>query len=113
MKIFEKVEITTPIIFTTAYDQYAIKAFKVNSVDYLLKPINQKELKNAIVKFEQSNNSIKANLTQIHQVLAEIQQSKKYKATFLVRQKETLTPVETNVFAYFYVDLALVKGNYS
>ena len=109
-EIFEEVEIATPIIFTTAYDQYAIKAFKVNSIDYLLKPINQQELENAIVKFEQNNTQIETNLTQIHQILTEIQQAKKYKKTFLVHKKESLIPIETNVFAYFYIDLGLVKG---
>src|SRR5512133_2832233 len=49
--IFENIEVETPVIFTTAYDEYAIKAFKVNSIDYLLKPIKAEELKNAIEKF--------------------------------------------------------------
>src|SRR6185295_18388070 len=51
-KLFERTEIKSPVIFTTAYDQYAIKAFKVNSIDYLLKPINEKELSTAIEKFK-------------------------------------------------------------
>src|ERR1035437_6479957 len=49
--IFEKVEISCPIIFTTAYDEYALKAFEVNSIDYLLKPINLKNLERAMTKF--------------------------------------------------------------
>jgi two-component system response regulator LytT len=49
--IFNRVTVKTPIIFTTAYDQYAIKAFKVNSVDYLLKPIDKEELREALMKF--------------------------------------------------------------
>ena len=51
--IFEQIEVKTPVIFTTAYDQYAIKAFKHNSIDYLLKPINQKELQQSLHKFEE------------------------------------------------------------
>ena len=50
--IFNHTEIHSPIIFTTAYDQYTLKAFKVNSVDYLLKPIDPDELKKAFVKFD-------------------------------------------------------------
>ena len=53
-EIFDSIEIKTPIIFTTAYDQYAIKAFKFNSIDYLLKPIKIDELMAAVIKFEQS-----------------------------------------------------------
>ena len=49
--IFKQVEVKIPVIFTTAYDQYAINAFKVNSIDYLLKPINLEELKAALLKF--------------------------------------------------------------
>lgn len=64
--IFEKVEVETPVIFTTAYDDYALRAFKVNSVDYLLKPIGEKEVRQAIEKFERnlrdgSNNALKKN----------------------------------------------------
>ena len=51
-KIFERIEVTTPIIFTTAYDQYAIRAFKVNSIDYLLKPIAMNDLHTAIEKYK-------------------------------------------------------------
>lgn len=50
-RIFEKVRTKTPIIFTTAYDQYAIRAFKLNSIDYLLKPVNKKELQDALAKY--------------------------------------------------------------
>ena len=51
-QIFQQVKVATPIIFTTAYDDYAIQAFKVNSIDYLLKPISDRELQRAIEKFE-------------------------------------------------------------
>ena len=57
-EIFQKIEVTTPIIFTTAFDQYAIQAFKVNSVDYLLKPIQQEDLKAALDKFTRSKSDL-------------------------------------------------------
>ena len=50
-EIFERVNVTSPVIFTTSYDEYAVKAFKVNSVDYLLKPIQKDELQSAIDKY--------------------------------------------------------------
>lgn len=109
-EIFESVTISTPIIFTTAYDQYAIKAFKLNSVDYLLKPINKDELENAISKFKENNVNTN-DIKQIQDVLTEIkQQYKKHKATFLVHQKDALIPVKTKDFAFFYISLSLVKG---
>src|SRR5687768_9194880 len=51
-EIFNHLKVTTPVIFTTAYDEHAIKAFKLNSIDYLLKPFDEKELENALLKFE-------------------------------------------------------------
>ena len=50
--IFPKIDITAPVIFTTAYDQYTLKAFKVNSIDYLLKPIDQEELRLSLQKYD-------------------------------------------------------------
>ena len=61
-EIFKQVRVTAPVIFTTAYDQYAIQAFKVNSIDYLLKPIDKLELKNALEKFDKQNNNHSGNL---------------------------------------------------
>ena len=58
-EIFEKVKLSTPIIFTTAYDEYAIKAFKVNSLDYLLKPVDEEDLQAALTKYGQWNPSLK------------------------------------------------------
>ncbi len=105
--IFEEVTIS---IFATAYDQYAIKAFKVNSVDYLLKPINKEELKNAIAKFEENSASIQ-DIKKIQKVLAEIkQQNKTYKTTFLVHKRESLIPIKTEKIAFFNIDSGIVKG---
>src|ERR1043166_7566305 len=51
-QIFDQVEVKSPVIFTTAYDEYALKAFKVNSIDYILKPVYEQELRTAIQKYE-------------------------------------------------------------
>ena len=53
--VFERMPVSTPVIFTTAYDEYALRAFRVNSIDYLLKPIEEKDLERALAKFEANN----------------------------------------------------------
>lgn len=109
-EIFEKVKVNTPVIFTTAYDQYALKAFKVNSVDYLLKPIDKQELKEAIEKHK-GNTKPQEIDNQLQGLLSMINSSKKsFKTTFLVHFKNELIPVKTEEFAYFYMDSGMVKG---
>lgn len=79
-EIFNHVEVKTPIIFTTAFDQYAIDAFKVNSIDYLLKPIHIDDLKQALDKFEQQQLVTNQNLsTQLAAIFGQLQQPKKHR----------------------------------
>ncbi|MEM1326290.1 MAG: LytTR family DNA-binding domain-containing protein [Bacteroidota bacterium] len=103
--IFEQIEIQVPIIFTTAYDQYALKAFKQNSVDYLLKPIGQQELKASIDKFRKWHTQGEVP-TQIidYQQLATIvqQQTTPSKQRFLVHVGAKIRAIETKDIAYFY-----------
>ncbi len=109
-EIFEKVDVTIPIIFTTAYDEYAIKAFKVNSVDYLLKPIDEDELKEAIYKYKSSKQSL-PNPSQFLEVLELIKGEKRsYKKTYLVQQRDTLIPLNVDEIAYFTIDESIVKA---
>lgn len=108
--IFKEVELNSPVVFTTAYDQYAIKAFKVNSIDYILKPLIKEEIEQAIVKFrsqkEQTNNQ-----DLFHNLYKEFTQSSKtYKATFLVQYKEALYPIATSELAGFFIDNGIIKG---
>lgn len=79
-EIFEQVTINSSIIFTTAYDEYALKAFKLNSIDYLLKPIDENELKVALDKFRSMHNKVVLN----HQILNTIYE-KEYKKRFVVK----------------------------
>ncbi|KAA6332416.1 Sensory transduction protein LytR [termite gut metagenome] len=109
--IFEKAEISCPVIFTTAYDEYALKAFEVNSIDYLLKPINKKELERAIRKYK--NFSLRSEETAglINKLLASIKQSTPtYKSYFLVPEKDKLIPLAINDIAYIYIDAKIVKA---
>lgn len=103
-EIFKQVKVTSPVIFTTAYDQYALEAFKVNSIDYLLKPIKKDELKRAVDKFinfsAPSNSEIDLN-----NILSALQlHPSNYKQRFLVKYGEHIKTIETLDSAYFYTE---------
>jgi len=99
-EIFEKSRIKTPVIFTTAYDEYILKAFKVNSVDYLLKPVALAELKTAIEKFREFH-SHKTNFTKIESVLNQMQS--RTKERFLIKIGEHYKSVPTTDINCFYI----------
>lgn len=98
--IFEKIEVNSPIIFTTAFDQYAIKAFKLNSIDYLLKPIDPKELKHAIEKFQQQIQTPTLDFNKIKEIIQA--ENKTYKSRFLVKIGEKIQSIQASDAAYFY-----------
>lgn len=107
--IFEKVEITCPIIFTTAYDEYALKAFEVNSIDYLLKPINKLDLERALNKYQNlTANTEKASLEGLLAQMGTLR--KKYKTCFLIPERDKLIPLATSNIAYVYIDTKTVKA---
>ncbi len=86
-EIFEEVEVTSAIIFTTAYDEYALKAFKLNSVDYLLKPIDEDELKTAVEKFKKNyTTNLQANINEIKKLLNPTEKQFKKRLTIKVGQ---------------------------
>lgn len=97
--IFDQVELETPVIFTTAYDQYAIDAFKVNSIDYLLKPIKVKELSNALDKFRKL---ARPDMLQYLSQLAQFVPAPKYKDKLLVPVKDRLLPISLTEISCFY-----------
>ncbi len=104
--IFEQVAVTSPIIFTTAYDQYAVQAFRVNSVDYLLKPIGPDELGQALDKFWQYHQSAPAEPTVDVTMMTQIQQaistmSQPYKHRFVVKVGEHIRPISVAEVLYF------------
>ena len=103
LDIFSGNKPSCPIIFTTAYDEYAIRAFKVNSIDYLLKPIEKAELQNAFQKFYlmQSKFSNDTYLQQVKDLFANFQQSKKYKERFAVHVGRSVTLVPVDEVAFF------------
>jgi DNA-binding LytR/AlgR family response regulator len=103
--IFEKTNVSVPVIFTTAYDHYAVKAFKVNSIDYLLKPIEPEELKHAIEKYKslfQKTASVTIDYSDIIKTLH--QTSAQFKKRFLVKTAGRLAFVNVEDIAYFFSD---------
>lgn len=110
--IFDEIEITSPIIFTTAYDEYALKAFSVNSIDYLLKPINKDDLKRAIEKFKHlKNNPNHFSGEAIKQLIENIKAiPKNYKSCFLVSIRDKIIPLRTADIACIYIDSKIVKA---
>lgn len=98
--IFKKTEITCPIIFTTAYDSFALEAFKVNSIDYLLKPIEPGHVVKALNKLKQlSGTELESYSDRVSQVF---KGGKEYTRTLLVSFRDKLIPVPVNQIAFFY-----------
>ena len=98
--IFENCRMDTPIIFTTAYNEYALKAFKLNSVDYLLKPIDSNELKNAIDKFRTIHQA-GIDYTKLESVIKQLQPQQKER--FLVKIGEHYKSIPASTIHCFYI----------
>ena len=102
-KIFEQIKIKTPIVFTTAYDQYAIKAFKVNSIDYLLKPIEIQQLEQSLEKYKELNQVKNAKTIDFDALLSLYNNKIKYQERFIVRYAQKIKSIKTTDIAYFYI----------
>jgi DNA-binding LytR/AlgR family response regulator len=110
-EIFNRVQVKSPVIFITSYDEYALKAFKVNSVDYLLKPVQKEDLHAALDKYrelkkmytsDQETSSISLDV-----LVKELQQklhTKEYRKRFLVKHGQKLVSVDVDEIAYFFSD---------
>ena len=108
--IFEKVKIHAPIIFTTAYDEYALKAFEVNSIDYLLKPVSIKDLERAIDKFTRLGAKKTSNEEVIANMLAMFRKENTvYKSNFLIPHKDRFIPLSVNDIAFIYSENKIAK----
>ena len=106
-EIFNRVKVMSPVIFTTSYDEYALKAFKVNSVDYLLKPIQKEDLAAALDKFRKMFVATAPPSINMDMLVKELQQKlqpKEFRKRFLVKNVQKLVSVETDEIAYFYSD---------
>ena len=99
-QIFEQCQIKSPVIFTTAYDEYALKAFKVNSIDYILKPVDADELKGAIQKYKSLTAPPEKMLENIGYAVQML--TKKYKERFVIKVGEHLKSIEANDILFFF-----------
>jgi DNA-binding LytR/AlgR family response regulator len=98
-EIFDKIVPRWPVIFTTAYDQYAIKAFKLHSIDYLLKPIKKDALASSLLKFHQAKRLFQSDVDMLSREISASAQT--YKTRFLVETGQKIRTVDVGEIAYF------------
>ena len=108
--IFEKVQIPCPIVFTTAYDQYAIDAFKVGGIDYLLKPINRDDLRRAVQRVADRTAPQPALDPAMLTTMTELMQPRRYKSHFLIPVGDRLLPLKVDTIAYIHVNDKLTRA---
>lgn len=99
-RIFDSVKVDVPIIFTTAYDQYALEAFKVNGIDYILKPINEQDVLRAIDKWKMLTNADRSAYVERVDTMAQTERVEQQ--TFLVRFRDKIIPLSCDDIAFFY-----------
>jgi len=102
--IFQQVALATPVIFTTAFDHYVLKAFKVNSVDYLLKPIDTGELRVAVEKYMSVHRESSGLAVKIERLMQEMNSLSKYKERLLIRRGQQLQYLKTALTAHCHAD---------
>ena len=102
-EIFKEVEVTAPVIFTTAFDQYALEAFKVNSIDYLLKPVKAAELEKSLEKWKKLNGQNKPPVLDYQQLLNALKPAQQtYQKRLVIRYGPHIKTVEIADVAYFF-----------
>lgn len=109
-EIFHQTDVKSPVIFTTAYDEYAIKAFKYNSVDYLLKPVDKEELEAAINKYEHLSKPGFDQQLLIENLLTAIQ-PKAYRTRFLIPYRDSYKKINVGEVAFFYSQVGINYAN--
>ncbi len=110
-EIFDQVPVKSPVIFTTAFDEYMLRAFKVNSIDYLLKPIKKEELESSLSKYRELQEAFAgaSPAMDLTSLLKSIRlDDKKYKTRFLIKQADKLLSLDVEDIAYFYTKHSVV-----
>ena len=105
--IFDQVDVKSPVIFATAYDEYAIKAFEINSIDYLLKPIKLERLEASLEKLEKLRPGLTPTqiTTQLQNMIVDYhEKNKTYRSRFLVNKADGMIPIATEDIAFLYTE---------
>ena len=100
-EIFDTVNVDIPVIFTTAYDEYTLRAFKVNSIDYLLKPVDEESLRSALAKFKKLNSDKDPFRRDFRQLIQEFRNQ--YKSRFLIRIGDKFRSVPAREISHFHI----------
>jgi two-component system LytT family response regulator len=108
-EIFEKLNLHLPIIFTTAYDEFALRAFKLNGVDYLLKPIQKEEVQKALAKFARTKSGYSVDqLQHLNEIIKQLKQPIKVSPVFISYSKDQMIPVNADSVVCFYTNNQIV-----
>jgi DNA-binding LytR/AlgR family response regulator len=109
-EMFDKIEISFHIVFMTAFNEYAIRAFKVNSLDYILKPIKKSDVEFAINKYQNSQKQtfVDKKILDVNHMLTNKAASER--KTILIRKHDGLTPISVSDFALFYIEHGIIYG---
>jgi len=109
--IFDHVKLNVPVIFITAYNEYALQAFKANGIDYLLKPIDEDALKKSIEKFKMLSAAVANNyVPQLNNALQQLKIHAGFKRSFLVHFRDKLIPISTTDIQWFYTQNEMVQA---
>jgi two-component system LytT family response regulator len=100
-EIFDKVNVAIPVVFITAYDEYALEAFRVNSIDYLLKPVKREDLQRALERFHSRTADMQA---QLQMLIRQLRPANTFQKRLVIRYGEVIKMVETKDVAYFYTE---------
>jgi two-component system, LytTR family, response regulator LytT len=108
-EIFKTVTIDSPVIFCTAYDTYALKAFKANGIDYILKPYDESDISNSLAKFNKLRNNVASANNSIERIIEVFEKRKKEKmGSVLVYRQDKILPVSINEIALFFIENEIV-----
>lgn len=102
--VFEQIEVDCPVVFVTAYDEYAIKAFELNSIDYLLKPFTEEALEKSFKKLDKLMASDESLNVDFNTILSTVKGGKPYKQRFLISKGDSLIPLNVSDIAYVYTE---------